>query len=128
LDISYCRIGDEGLCLVVDALVGNTTMKILDIRYNAITSIGLVNITRLVEFTRLQEIRTHGNYYVFIGDKVNAVQNFTRVLHNKNTSLEFLLGFDLHRFPAIRNILDRNRSMRHAKARQPIKGHMGKLT
>jgi Leucine Rich repeat len=53
LDVSYCSLRDEGLHLIVDALVGNTSMAGLSIRSNAITSNGggLDDITRLT--TRL---------------------------------------------------------------------------
>jgi hypothetical protein len=49
-------LGDDGIRFLVDALVGNTTMKLLNICSNNITSAGLHDITRILELTRLEKI------------------------------------------------------------------------
>jgi hypothetical protein len=83
-----CAIGDAGIRLVADALVGNTTMLELDISSNRITCIGLDDITRLVESTRLQTINFEYNN-VFDG-----VDGFMRLAAKviKNTTIEQLQG------------------------------------
>jgi Leucine Rich repeat/Leucine Rich Repeat len=61
LRLSQCRMYDEGLHLIADALVGNTTLEILNIRQNEITSNGIADITRLVEDSRLKELNLSRN-------------------------------------------------------------------
>jgi Leucine Rich repeat len=56
LDLSSCGIGDDGIRLIADALVGNTTMDSLHISYNPITSVALDDITRMIESTQLKTI------------------------------------------------------------------------
>ena len=56
LSLWSCDIDDEGIRILVDALVGNTTMDKLCVHLNRITSNGLPDITRLLESTRLQTI------------------------------------------------------------------------
>jgi hypothetical protein len=50
------NMGDEGIRLIADALVGNTTMDTLDICENRITPVGLDDITRLIESTQLKKV------------------------------------------------------------------------
>jgi Leucine Rich repeat len=120
LDLSCCDLHDEGLCLVTDALVGNSTVDVLDIDVNEITPNGLTDITRLVKFTQLKSIRTAGNDDFFAD--MDAIKNLISVLH-QHTSLE---EFTIEQFDhdssqqeeavfAIDNILARNVSMRHSK-------------
>jgi Leucine Rich repeat len=59
LSLPFCGIGNEGMRLLTDALVGSTTLLVLDIRNNRITSI--VDITRLIDSTRLETIDAGGN-------------------------------------------------------------------
>jgi Ran GTPase-activating protein (RanGAP) involved in mRNA processing and transport len=51
--------------LLVDALVGNTTMDVLDVSENAITCIRLDDITRLLASTRVRSIQLHRNVNAF---------------------------------------------------------------
>jgi hypothetical protein len=49
LNISFCNLQDEGLGLIADALVGNTTMETLDIGYDdSLSSNSLAHITKIV--------------------------------------------------------------------------------
>jgi hypothetical protein len=73
LDLSVCLLRDEGLHLIVDALVGNTTMEKLDIRTNEITSHGQDDITLLLESTHLKEIDFRHNVGIY-----TRIDNATR--------------------------------------------------
>jgi Ran GTPase-activating protein (RanGAP) involved in mRNA processing and transport len=57
LHFPNCRFRAEGLHLIVDALVGNTTMETFDMSDNAISSNGLDNITWLLGSTRIKKCR-----------------------------------------------------------------------
>jgi Leucine Rich repeat len=73
LDLSYSRMRDEGLHVLVDALVGNTTIKELNISRNRITSNGgLDDITRLLESTQLQKVDFGANFDVFNDDDAST--------------------------------------------------------
>jgi hypothetical protein len=56
LILSDCEIPDEGIHLLAEAMVGNTTMDIVAIDCNYITSAGLDDITRMIESTRLKTL------------------------------------------------------------------------
>jgi Leucine Rich repeat len=71
LDLSACELGDEGIRLVADALVGNTIMEALDITFNSITAVGLDDITRLLESSRLKKLNLKSNNMVF-GDSITT--------------------------------------------------------
>jgi hypothetical protein len=71
-------IGDEGIRLVADALVGNTTIEILDINGSLLTGDGLDAIARILESTQLQKIGLVGNDMAFRNDA--STQRFARVL------------------------------------------------
>jgi hypothetical protein len=45
--LAWCSLGDVGFRLVADALIGNTTMVLLNARSNGITSAGLGDISRV---------------------------------------------------------------------------------
>jgi Leucine Rich repeat len=49
LQLGGCFIGDKGISLIVDVLVGKTSMDALNIRNNAISPRGLGDITRLID-------------------------------------------------------------------------------
>jgi Leucine Rich repeat len=49
--LTACELGDDGIRLIADALVGNATMDTLDISWNSITSAGLADITRILMLT-----------------------------------------------------------------------------
>jgi hypothetical protein len=106
---------DEEFSLVVGALVGNTTMDVLDVSENLISSNSIGDILRLATLTRLKTIDVRfRNGYVF-SDRQLAVHCFASVLHRNSSSLEELPGLDLDRFPLIRSVLFRNRSVRRAR-------------
>jgi Leucine Rich repeat len=65
LCLSACQLDDEALCLLADALVGNTTIEIFNISWNHITSAGLPHIMRLIESMRLRKIDMEDNGDVF---------------------------------------------------------------
>jgi Leucine Rich repeat len=117
--LSNCSIRNEGLGLLVDALVGNTTMEILDISYNYITPNGLGELARLVKFTELKKMHSEGNIHLF--DDLDAMKNFISVLHKHTILEEFTIEF--YDYPqqketvmAIDIILARNRSLKRANA------------
>ena len=57
LRLGGCSLYDGGLCLLAYALVGNTTMELLNICVNSIASAGLADdMTRLLELTQLKTI------------------------------------------------------------------------
>jgi hypothetical protein len=113
LNLCYSSYRDDDLSLLVDALVGNTTMDVLDLSRNYLTSNCIVDILRLAKLTRLKKIAVQGNRGLF--DDNNAIRHFASALHRYSSSLEELLGLDLDRFAVIRGILFRNRSIRHAQ-------------
>lgn len=78
LNLSDCHLGDEEIRLVVDALDGNVVFDSLDISVNDMTFIGLGDITRLLESTRLAKIDLGNNQEPFDDD--NTTQNFIRAL------------------------------------------------
>jgi Leucine Rich repeat len=49
LHLQRCGLGDEGIRLIVNALVGNTIMESLILTENSITAAGLPDITRIIE-------------------------------------------------------------------------------
>jgi hypothetical protein len=116
LDLSSCYSYDEGFHLIVEALVGNTTMEVLGICYEHVgtTLNALVDdINRLVEFAQMKAIR-FGAFNRLIFYAANFVQRFVSVL-SRHTSLEELPGVYLDAFPVIKSLLARNVSIRHAK-------------
>jgi Leucine Rich repeat len=56
LDLCRCRLGDEGIQLIANALVGNTIMEVLSIQGNEITHVGLAAISQLLESTQLETL------------------------------------------------------------------------
>jgi hypothetical protein len=55
-------------CLIVDALIGNTSIKILYVGYNERTSRGLDDIMRILETTQLESIGLGSNRGLFSGE------------------------------------------------------------
>jgi Leucine Rich repeat len=127
LRLSHCDLQDEGLGLIVDALVENTTMNTLHIDNNGLTAGSLGHITRLVEFKQLKNVHAQDNDVDV--DNVEAMANFFRVLHQR-TSLEVFQSelYDMipSRVLTVNNVLARNTSLRHANEllapRQPRTG------
>jgi Leucine Rich repeat len=86
LILDHCELGNEGAHVIADALVGNTTMELFDVTDYRITSKGLVNITRMIESTRLQTIDfAWRNYKVF--DNEENSQHFAASIQ-KNVFVE----------------------------------------
>jgi hypothetical protein len=82
-------IRDDGIRLIADALVGNTTMKVLDIGWNGITHVGLDAVTRILESAQLESISLRQNPGIF-NDEART-QRFSRILSRH----DFLKGLDL---------------------------------
>jgi Leucine Rich repeat len=61
LHLPFCGIGNDGIRLLAGGLVGNATLKVLDIRNNRITSTALVDISRMIASTRLEKVDAGGN-------------------------------------------------------------------
>jgi hypothetical protein len=58
LQLSNCKIADEDLSCLVEALEGNTALEVLDLSDNLnLTSIGVKHITRIISSTRLKKIK-----------------------------------------------------------------------
>jgi hypothetical protein len=124
LDLSCCAIDDKGLHLIVDALVGNTTIQVFSFAYTRVTSNSLDNITRLVASTRLKTIYAHGLNYDLFRDE-HAVQRFTDALR-RYSSLEKMTGIDALRFPVINDFLARNCAMHRATALLALQPRTGR--
>jgi Leucine Rich repeat len=90
LNLFYCRIGDEGIRLIADALVGNTIIEVLDISSNYLSSKSLPNITRIIETTHLRKIMLANDDGVF--DDNAATLNFAHSL-SRNQFLTLLRIF-----------------------------------
>jgi Ran GTPase-activating protein (RanGAP) involved in mRNA processing and transport len=68
LNLRHGSIRDDCIRLLADALVGNPIIEILDILANAITCVGLDDITRLIMSTHIKSINMLGNPAVFLDD------------------------------------------------------------
>jgi hypothetical protein len=86
LDLCSCELGNDGIQIIVDGLVGNQIMDFLGIQYNHITCVGLTNITRLVESTQLRTIDFRVNLGVF--DDADATQHFVTTLQYKMSTVQ----------------------------------------
>lgn len=117
--LNRCDLEDGGFRLIVDALVGNTVLEELDDGFNMISSEGLADVTRLVEFTRLKVMCISGNpCCTFTNDHDSFWRDFSRVLQ-ANTSLdEFKAGdmgpSDLSTWGEIYEALCRNWALNRA--------------
>jgi Leucine Rich repeat len=100
LDLSSCELRDDGIRLLVDALVGNTTMELLHITHNDITSVGLADITRLLESTVLKTIAFLRWNHAVLTDE-DATQHFVSTLQHKISTLHQLDEFMGHEFARI---------------------------
>jgi Leucine Rich repeat len=117
LDLSYCQLGDDGLHLLADALVGNAIMEFLNIIYIRITCVGLDNVTRMIESTQLKTIGFGINAGIF-NDR-DATQRFVSTLQQKKSSVQELPRvkdyFPEHsrdtRYASIHNSLLRNQQL-----------------
>jgi hypothetical protein len=99
LNLSQCTLDNEDIGLIADALVGNTTMEFLNIRRNFISSNGLDEITRLLEYTQLRTIDFGENHGVFDDDA--ASRRFVNVLsQNRFMNSLKMIGSGLFPSPA----------------------------
>jgi hypothetical protein len=90
LSLHDCRLGVEGLSVIVDAILeGNTTISHLGLNNNNITAIGLRHVTRLLQqrpSSAVVSIRLDNNPGMFNNDE--ATRLFLSALRNTNiTSL-----------------------------------------
>jgi Leucine Rich repeat len=91
LRLCICRLGDKGIRIIADALVGNIIMEIFDIGRNRITSAGLADITRLLESTQLKSI----NFWdIAVFNDENATQHFVTTLQHKKSAVQKLPGIN----------------------------------
>jgi Leucine Rich repeat len=112
LTLSWSQIDDQGIHLLANALVGNTTIEKLNIAHNKITSRGLDDITRMIESTQLKTITTWGNQDIF--NDIDATRHFASTLQYKNATLQELEGREYNRDPknsSINNSLKRNQQL-----------------
>jgi Leucine Rich repeat len=90
LHLENCALGDGGIRLIADALVGNTTIELLNIRYNNITSVGLDDITHMIGSTQLKTIFScNGGIF----NDQDATQRFVTTLQQKRSSIQELPWF-----------------------------------
>jgi Ran GTPase-activating protein (RanGAP) involved in mRNA processing and transport len=89
LHLLHCRLRDRGIRRLAEALVGNSTIKVLDIGDNGITPIGLAAVTLLLESTQLQSLKLTGNGGVFGNDA--STQSFASVLSTRQENLKKLI-------------------------------------
>jgi Leucine Rich repeat len=109
LDISNCKLGDgDPLHIITNALVGNTTMKTLDIHWNCMTADALADIARLLESTRLKEMIfwQHGGANNLF-NREDATRHCVTTLRHKNSSVEDLPGVSQH-FKECRNFFSKD--------------------
>jgi Leucine Rich repeat len=111
-------IRDEGVRLIADALVeNNTTIDILDISDNFITSAGLPHITRMLESTRLKTISFWFNQGIFSVEHIT--QHFVTTLQHTMSTVQELPHFNTidslqaTYISTIINCLARNRQLNH---------------
>jgi hypothetical protein len=118
LVLCYCRLDGECLHLLADALVGNSIIQVLNISYNAITSVDLADIMRLIESTKLNSICFSPT---LLRDEA-ATRGFVTALQVRNTSLQELpmirpqdfpgdQAIQIATFSSINNSLTRNRQL-----------------
>jgi hypothetical protein len=115
LRLCYCAIDDEGFHLLVDALVGNTTLEVLMLVRNSITKYGLDDTLRLLQFTQLTTIRMDDNHD-FLPEN-DAVMKLIAVLRQHTVLEEFRSDLDFDDdVMAINNLLARNCMLKRANA------------
>jgi hypothetical protein len=97
LTLGWCLLGDDGFRLVADALVGNTTLDLLNVRSDNITSAGLGDITRMIELTQLQTIDLFWNNEGIFNNQ-DATQYFVSALQQKKSNVQELPGIEYCNF------------------------------
>jgi Ran GTPase-activating protein (RanGAP) involved in mRNA processing and transport len=100
LNLAACWLEDAGICLLADALVGNTIIEVLNISQNKTTSVGLADIARLLESTHIQWMDFGFNSGLF--NDADATQHFVTTLQHKITSVQELLRLERHELPGER--------------------------
>jgi hypothetical protein len=120
LYLRYCDGGYYGIRLLANSLAGNTTMELVNLSMNHISSAGLVDIMRLLEsMPRLKTISFRQSFGIF--NNRDATQRFVSILQQKNSSVQELLWRDKKSFPcdedptfaSIQSSLMRNRQLNH---------------
>jgi Leucine Rich repeat len=119
LHLGGCYLEDDGIRLIADALVGNTTMDSLNINWNFITPVGLRDITRMIESMRFQTMNfAFDNGGIF--DDQDATQHFVFALQQKKSTIEEMPLLDPLYLPedgrdatyaSIKNSLTRNQQL-----------------
>jgi hypothetical protein len=94
LILSECQMTNEGIRLLADALVGNTTMGMLDISNNLICN-GQADIMRVLESTRLQTLLFHDN--PMTSCTKDEVHSFLTILGKMGTIQELQMSWMLRR-------------------------------
>jgi hypothetical protein len=108
---------DEGVRLLADALVGNTTMESLDILLYRVSFNALDDITRMIESTRLQTIIFKCHDDVFDNDAVN--KRFAAAVQKSPYMLELIVrgggavSIDKFTLDMIANCLVRNKCLKN---------------
>jgi Leucine Rich repeat len=119
LRIAFCQLGDGGVRIIADALVGNTTMEALYIWSNGITSAGLADVERLLDSTQLKSIALWGRGRDVVQDE-DATQHFVTTLQQKKSILQELPRIDSRNLPinitaamyaSMKNSLTRNQQL-----------------
>jgi Leucine Rich repeat len=91
LDLSSCQLRDEGIRRIPDALVGNTMIDVWNITWNGITSVGLDDVTRLVEWTQLKTIDLVFQFITLFNDRASS-QRFVTTLQHRKSRVEEIPG------------------------------------
>jgi Leucine Rich repeat len=105
LDLSFCTINADGICLIADALARNTTMQVLNIGRNRIKANGLDAIMRIIESTRIKTMILEYNHRDIFGNEASTRQ-FAHVLSRHEFLKELNLCGSLIRDEGIRIIVD----------------------
>jgi hypothetical protein len=61
LNVAWCKVRDQTIRIFTDALVGNTNIEVLEIELVYISSVGLDDVTRLIQSTRIKSITMEGS-------------------------------------------------------------------
>jgi Ran GTPase-activating protein (RanGAP) involved in mRNA processing and transport len=99
LTLSDCYMGNEGIRIVVDALAGNSTMDALDLSCNAITDVGLADISRTLELTQLKKIVLWGNEVPVVFSDQDKTQHFCLYTTTEKVKCTRATGIKLQKFP-----------------------------
>jgi Leucine Rich repeat len=99
LHLGRCELADDGIHLIADALVGNTTMEVLNIRDNNITFAGLDGILRIIESMPRLKMITFWQSGLGIFNDPETTQQFVSTLQQKKSSVQELPLLRPYHFP-----------------------------